>query len=157
VWVGYTSSCLNYAYNHCTRFIEAALSVIVSSTPAVAKVWKRNIVGSRIYIFLQSKLSKGEPQSTSGPSLPSDIEKAKADLEARKRRRHPFSLPTWLTTNPSPTQSGTINQDEERCEPCEDRRDDDLKVNRVTCSERFQGSSLKLHDPSGFMNGPRLA
>jgi hypothetical protein len=65
--------------------------------PSVAKIWNRRIVGSAAFIYLCSKLRILRSTDTEPPSSPSDIKKAKAHTN-KKRKRGPFSLPSFLTS-----------------------------------------------------------
>jgi hypothetical protein len=107
--------------------------------PSAAKIWKRHIVGTSFYAFLRARLPIAESTSSRRSDLPSDIKRAKEEVEARKKRRSgPFSLPSILTGDFSARHASQKNNRmanlslESRCEVIEK-------------------SCPKLNDPSNYM------
>lgn len=85
------------------RFIEATVPIIVSSMPSTAKLWKLHIVHTSIYLFLRSKLGKAASEDAKSSDMPSDLKRAKAEA-SKKKRREPFSLPSFFGTGLSKTR-----------------------------------------------------
>jgi len=129
------------ALNHITRFIEATVSIIVSSMPSAAKIWNRHIVGSAMYAFLSSKLGTTDSKHIEPLGLPLDLEEAKAKAE-KKRRRGLFSLPSFLTSGFSAVRATQSTE-----KPTLDTFRADLEQ-RIEGPERF---SLHLNDLSGYI------
>src|SRR5262245_14327642 len=73
-----------------SSFVEAGISVICSSMPSLAKLYKAHIVTSRLFRSLQSRFASSHTKDSSYRDLPELAEKD----ESNKRRKGPYSIPT---------------------------------------------------------------
>ncbi|KAF2828104.1 hypothetical protein CC86DRAFT_204310 [Ophiobolus disseminans] len=121
-------------------FIEAAVSIIVSSMPSAAKTWNQHITNSTVFIFICSKLGISNHTDVEVESMPSDFKKAKAKA-AQKKRRGLWSLPSILTGGFSNVQASQKEFKSSR---------PDLEK-RIDSPGRF---SLHLNDPSNYIERP---
>jgi hypothetical protein len=112
--------------------------------PSVAKIWNRRIVGSAVFIYLCSKLRISNFKDTEPPSLASDIKEAKAHA-IQKRKKGPFSLPSFLTSGVSIVSTSSKTE-----QPALDTFRADLEK-RIVGPTEF---SLHLNDPSNYTERP---
>jgi hypothetical protein len=69
--------------------------------PSAAKVWKRHVRGSTIHAFFLSRFASAKKDQPIGPSLPSDIRRAKeeGEAQAKRKRRELVSLPSTVASD----------------------------------------------------------
>jgi hypothetical protein len=108
--------------------------------PSAAKVWKRHVRGSTLHTFFLSRFAPAEKSQPIGPSLPSDIRRAKeeGEAQAKRKRRELVSLPSTMASDRSTEHMSDV--------------EDPLNLASQEQGIRVpEKAVLVLNDPSGFL------
>ncbi|KAF2878466.1 hypothetical protein BDV95DRAFT_22667 [Massariosphaeria phaeospora] len=143
-------------------FIEACISIVCSSMPCAAKIWKVDIVSSSFYLSLRSRLGLTDDSYTGSAEGPQSQEQPREP--PKKKKRGLYSIGTFPTTNISTTRlskaDGFIELDSIG-ERISERRSSqssfpDHREHRTAYNRESSGTSerppLTVNDPSNYLS-----
>ena len=134
------------------RFVEAEISVIISSMPSIAKFWRNHIGGSKLYSSFRSKFLPSHHKTSAAPSVPSHIRKPEP---VKKKKRGLYSIPTLPTTNLSTTQ---LNKDGVHTHYSTSEMSCKISTSTsrpsVERNDSLERDSLAWNDPSNLIKDP---